>query len=304
MLLQYIHGVLLTSFTEVSVTVIHDMNATANAERGDEVPLLTIGEVAQAVDMTVRNLREWKTLGLLPPAEIRGRAGYYDPSVVDRIQRIQRLHEEGFPLELIRRMLDASGESADEVMRFARALRAPFRDDQPPVVDLDEWAAMWGSKRPADLRRARELGLIRNRADGTLEYTSTRMAEIGAELNKLGLTLSETLDATAAIRAHADGLAELFESVWMKHVWQTYLDAGMPESELPRLQETLATVQPLAVDAVLALFTVAMESRIEQGISREIERAASGRPKPGGAKTRRQPIPATAKTSRRRASPE
>jgi DNA-binding transcriptional MerR regulator len=258
----------------MSVTVIPDMHAADNSEQGSAEELLTIGEVAHAVGMTVRNLREWKTLGLLPPAEIRGRAGYYHPSVVDRIRRIQRLHEEGFPLELIRRMLDASGDNADQVMRFARALRAPFRDDQPPVVDLDEWARMWGSRRPADLSRAQKLGLIRKRADGQFEYTSTRMGEIGTELNKLGLTLQETLDATAQIRAHADGLADLFERVWMKHVWQPYLDAGTPETELPRLQETLATVQPLAVDAVLAMFTVAMESRIEHGISREIERAA------------------------------
>jgi DNA-binding transcriptional MerR regulator len=253
------------------------MNAAANPEPENAEPLLTIGEVAQQVGMTVRNLREWKTLGLLPPAEIRGRAGYYQPLVVDRIRRIQRLHAEGFPLELIRRMLEASGESANEVMRFARTLRAPFRDDQPPVVDLGEWAAMWGSKKPSDLRRARELGLIRKRPDGQLEYTSSRMAEIGKELNRLGLSLQETLDATAEIRAHADGLAELFEHVWMKHIWQPYVDAGMPQSQLPELQETVATVQPLAVDAVLALFTVAMESRIEQGISREIERAACSR---------------------------
>src|SRR5205807_8339864 len=92
--------------------------------------------------------------------------------------------------------------------------------------------------------------------------------------NRLGLSLQETLGATAGIRAHADGLAELFERVWMKHIWEPYVEAGMPQRALPQLQETVGTVQPLAVDAVLALFTVAMENRIEQGISREIERAA------------------------------
>ena len=55
--------------------------------------------------MTVRNLREWRTLGLLPPAEIRGRVGYYDESVVERIEGVKQLQAEGFPLDLIRRML-------------------------------------------------------------------------------------------------------------------------------------------------------------------------------------------------------
>jgi len=243
----------------------------------DDAASLTIDELAQRVGMTVRNLREWRTLGLLPRAEIRGRVGYYDPAVVARIEGIQRLHAEGFPLDLIRRMLDASGELGDEVMRFAGALRAPFREHDAPVVDLAEWETKWGSGGPDDLRRALELGLIRERADGRLEFTSARVARVGEALHALGLTMEEILDATAEIRANADRIADLFERVWLRHVWQPFLDAGMPEDSLPRLQEMLAEVQPLAMDAVVALFTVAMEAKIEEGIAREVERAAEGK---------------------------
>jgi DNA-binding transcriptional MerR regulator len=250
------------------------MSAHSNPEPSLGDDLLTIDELSRRVGMTVRNLREWRTLGLLPAAEIRGRVGYYDAAVVERIKGVQNLHSEGFPLDLIRRLLDASGESGDEVMRFARALRAPFRDDRPPIVDLDEWAELWGAINDEDLRYALDVGLIRERDDDQLEYTSSRVAEVGRALHALGLTLHQTLDATAEIRAHADGVAELFERVWLEHIWQPYLDVGMPESELPKLRQTLATVQPLAMDAVVALFTVAMESRIEQSITREVERAA------------------------------
>jgi DNA-binding transcriptional MerR regulator len=233
---------------------------------------LTIDDLAQQVGMTVRNLREWRTLGLLPPAEIRGRVGYYDPSLVTRIEGIQQLQAQGFPLELIRRMLDASGELGDEVMRFAGALRAPFREGDAPVVDLAEWQRRWGSSDPADLGRAVELGLIREREDGRLQFASGRVAQVGETLHDLGLSIQEILDATAEIRSHADSIAELFERVWLTHVWQPFIDEGMPESGLPRLQETLAQVQPLAMDAVVALFTVAMEAKIEEGIAREVER--------------------------------
>ena len=234
---------------------------------------LTIDELAQQVGMTVRNLREWRTLGLLPPAEIRGRVGYYDPSVVTRIEWIKQLHEQGFKLDLIRRMLDASDGFGEDVMRLASTLRAPFREEDAPVVDLVELARRWGSVSPGKLRRAAELGLIRKRPDGRYEFTSARVARVGEALQELGLSLQETLDATAEIRAHADSIAELFEGVWMRHVWQPFLDAGMPESALPQLQQTLSEVQPLAMDAVVALFAVAMEARIEQGIAREVERA-------------------------------
>jgi DNA-binding transcriptional MerR regulator len=266
-----------TTVPEVSVTVIPKLNEEDNPQ--PDGTSLTIDELAQRVGMTVRNLREWRTLGLLPRAEIRGRVGYYDPAVVARIEGIQRLHAEGFPLELIRRMLDMSGDLGDEVMRFAGALRAPFREQDAPVVDLAEWESRWGASGPDDLHRALELGLIRERADGRLEFASARVARVGEALHALGLSLQEILDATAEIRANADRIADLFEQVWLRHVWQPFIDAGMPEDSLPRLQETLAQVQPLAMDAVVALFTVAMEAKIEEGIAREVARAAEGKRK-------------------------
>ena len=245
-----------------------------------EAAALTIGDLAERVGMTVRNLREWRTLGLLPPAQMRGRVGYYDEGVVARVERIKELHERGFPLELIRRMLEASDGYGDDVMRLASALRTPFREEKPPVVDLAELARRWGSVSPAKLRRAEKLGLIRRRRGGRYEFTSATVARVGDTLHELGLSLKETLDATAEIRAHADAIAQLFEDIWMKHIWEPFLESGAPEEKLPELQETLAEVQPLSRDAVVALFTVAMEARIEQGIAREVERELRKR-KPG-----------------------
>ena len=190
---------------------------------------LTVDELAERVGMTVRNLREWKTLGLLPPAEMRGRVGYYQPEVVDRVERIKKLHAEGFTLELIARMLDAGGD----VMRLAETLRAPVRAS-----------------------------------------TDQRMAEIAGSLQELGLPVDDFLQASARIRAKTEEIAEIFEQVWLENIWQPFVDAGMPESELPRLQDTAARVKPLAVDTVIALFTSAMDAQIERGIERELGRLA------------------------------
>ena len=256
------------------------MSTRRNIEEGERASL-TIGDLAERVGMTVRNLREWRTLGLLPPAELRGRVGYYDEAVVARVERIKKLHEQGFPLELIRRMLEASDGYGDDVMGLASALRAPFRDEEAPVVDLVELARRWGSVNPAQLRRAEKLGLIRRRRGGRYEFTSARVARVGEALHELGLSLKETLDATAEIRAHTDAIARLFEDVWMKHIWEPFLASGAPDEKLPELRQTLAEVQPLARDAVMALFTVAMEAKIEEGIAREVERELS-RPAPSG----------------------
>ena len=251
------------------------MASTRNPEA--ETTGLTIDELARRVGMSVRNLREWRTLGLLPAAELRGRVGYYDEAVVSRVERIKELHAEGFTLELIRRMLDSSGAAGDDVLDLAGALRSPFREPDPPIVDVEEWEQRWGSKKPKHLKKAVELGLVRERDDGRLEYTSAEVARVGETLHALGLSINEVLAATAEIRAHADGLADLFERVWLEHVWQPFVDAGRPQSGLPALRATLDQVQPLAKDAVAAIFTVAMEAKIEQSIAREVERAAKAK---------------------------
>lgn len=239
---------------------------------GDEATL-TIDELAQRVGMTVRNLREWRALGLLPAPEMRGRVGYYGAGTVARIERIRQLHAEGFTLELIRRLLDASGDASDEVLGFARALREPFRDEHPPPADPAELAANWGITDPAMLERALELGLLRRREDGGLEFTSARVARVGEKLHELGLTAEQSLDATAEIRTSADRVAELFHRTWLDHVWQPFLDAGQPPERWAEIRRHMEELQPLAIDAVIGIFQVAMEAKIEEGIALEVERA-------------------------------
>jgi DNA-binding transcriptional MerR regulator len=202
------------------------------------LPSLTIDELADRVGMTVRNLREWRTLGLLPRAEMRGRVGYYPPEVVDRVERIKQLHAEGFTLELISRMLAAGGAAGDEVMRLAAILRAPF--------DLDAAAG---------------------------EAPAARLARLRESLGRLGLSEDQVLGAVAKIQAHTEQIAEIFEQVWMADVWAPFVDDGMPEDELPRIQTTAAQVKPLALETVAALFAIAMDAQIERGIARELARA-------------------------------
>ena len=202
---------------------------------------LTINDLAERAGMTVRNLREWRTLGLLPRATMRGRVGYYEPEILDRVRRIQRLHAEGFTLDLIARMLDAGGDAADEVIRLAAALHAPY--------DIEGAAP---GKPPRE-----------------------RMAQIKASLDELGLTTEQIAEATARIREHVEAIAEVFEQVWRDSIWEPFVEAGMPDAELPRIQATAARVKPLALEAVVAQFTLAMEAQIERGIARELDRANS-----------------------------
>lgn len=243
-------------------------------------PSFTIDDVARRVGMTVRNLREWRALGLLPAPTMRGRAGFYDEAVVRRVQDVQQLHAEGFPLELIRRVLDAGDDVGTQVMRLAESLRAPVGDDDSS--DPLDLAARWGATRPEHLQRAVELGLMRPGADGDLAFTSPRVPKVGEAMRRMGLSIEETLEATAAVRASLDDVAARFEQVWLDHVWEPFVADGMPEQRRPEIAALLAELPERALDAVIALFGVAMAERIDAGIAREASRVVSGATGPGG----------------------
>src|SRR3954453_16094098 len=106
---------------------------------------LTIDELAQRLGMTTRNIREYQVLGLLPPTRKRGRSGYYGLDHIARAGRIRELRSDGFPLELIRRVLHA--EADDPPPSFPRNRREPFQDEEPEVVDAAELERRFG---PAD----------------------------------------------------------------------------------------------------------------------------------------------------------
>src|SRR3954453_23092170 len=104
--------------------------------------------------------------GLRPPPDARGPTGYYGPEHIARIELIRELQSEGFNLESIRRLLSDAGSGSDEVLRFTRALREPFEDEEPQIVEAAELAARWRADDPKLLERAERLGFLRSLGDG------------------------------------------------------------------------------------------------------------------------------------------
>jgi DNA-binding transcriptional MerR regulator len=236
---------------------------------------LTIDELAQRTGMTVRNIRAHQSRGLLPPPDVRGRIGYYGHEHVARIELIRELQGEGFNLEAIRRLLQSTNGSTDEVLRFTRAVRAPFEDEQPEIVDLSELAERWGGRAdPSQLQRSIELGLLRPLGQGRFEQPSPRLARAGAELASLGIPIETALDITAELRRHADGVAEAFVRLFLEEVWKPFEDAGRPQERWAEVRDALERLRPLASEALLAVFQLAMTEATERAFGRELERIA------------------------------
>jgi DNA-binding transcriptional MerR regulator len=91
--------------------------------------MLTIGQLAAYAGVTVRAVRHYHKIGLLPEPE-RDHSGYrtYDAAAVVRLIRIHTLADAGVPLARAQELLDASPEEfADGVQEIDKELRAEIR---------------------------------------------------------------------------------------------------------------------------------------------------------------------------------
>jgi DNA-binding transcriptional MerR regulator len=241
---------------------------------------LTIDELARRTGMTVRNIRAHQSRGLLPAPEVRGRTGYYGDEHVARLELIRELQADGFNLSSIKRVIGDVGKSSSAVLDFTRAVRTPFEQEQPEIVDVAEWAERWQGTGFADpaatMRRAADLGLIRLLGDGRIEILSPALARAGAELAALGVTPDTALEVLESLRRSARGVSRTFVNLFLTEVWEPFDRAGRPEQDWPKVREALDRLRPLASEALLAAFQPVMTEAVEKAFERALKQEAGG----------------------------
>jgi DNA-binding transcriptional MerR regulator len=242
---------------------------------------MTIDELARRTGMTVRNIRAHQSRGLLPPPQVVGRTGYYDQDHVARLELIKEMQADGFNLGAIARLLEGVGESSGEVLGFARAVRAPFEDEEPEILHEDEIANRWGGEADASLfERAEQLGLLRPLGAGRYEVVSPRVLRAGSELAELGIPPETALDVAAKVHRQSREVARVFIELFLENVWKPFERAGRPDEEWPRVREALERLRPLASEALLGIFQLAMTDATEKAFGRALERELGGQDHP------------------------
>jgi DNA-binding transcriptional MerR regulator len=274
----------------------------SKSEGGKAAERLTIGELARRTGMTVRNIRAHQTRGLLPPPEVQGRTGYYNEDHVARIELTREMQAEGLNLEAIRRVLDHTG-SSQEIVDFARAVRAPFEDEVPEIFDAAELAVSWKVEKvdPKLLRRAEELGILRELPGGKIEAISPRLQRAGAEMVELGVSPEAGLALARKLHEQAEGAALAYVDLFVKEIWEPFDRAGRPEEDWPKVREALERLRPLASDALLAMFQLTMGEATEKAAERTLQREAEPEP-PRHKRSKGRRSSAARRSSRRRKS--
>jgi hypothetical protein len=211
---------------------------------------LTIGELADASGMTVRNIRNHQSRGLLPPPEVEARTGYYGADHLERLRLIKAMQADGFNLEAIRRLLDSEG-----VVGFHHAVTAPFAVGPPVVVDD------LGGLDPRPLERE---GLVTPLGDGRSRVTSPPLLRAAQDAVRRGVSLEAALAASARVRESCEAMARTFIDLFVQELWR-------PQR---RPEETVAAVEglrPVAAATVQAHFERAMAAEVERAFARELD---------------------------------
>ena len=224
---------------------------------------LTIEELAAATGQTVRNIREHQTRGLLPPPLLQGRKGSYDERHVARLNFIAELQRQGLNLQAIHWLLErAPADAAEEIVRFERALFAPWGNDRSVRWTTAELEERMGPIDPAQLRRAVELDLVRPAGAESWEIVSARLLEAGADLLELGIPLDAAFDVVEELKVQTTATARTFVKLFLTHVWAPFDAEGRPADKWEVVGLALERLRPIATQALLAVFAQSMESTV------------------------------------------
>jgi DNA-binding transcriptional MerR regulator len=265
-----------------------DASATRAAKRNANAPPdtpgtdtgandLTIEQLAGAVGMTVRNIRNHHTRGLLPAPEVRARIGYYNAEHVARLRLIQDLQADGFNLAAIERLLGSSDGLAGRLLGLRRAVTTPFEPETPEVFTAEELEQRFGPAEARDTELVGKLRLLLPLGEGRFEAPSPSLLAAAEQVMALGIPLRTTLLLVEKMSRDCDSVSRAFTKLFLKEVWEPFQKAGSPDEGWDELIENIDSLRPLASEALLALFKLRMTTQLEDAFGKVIEHQAKRR---------------------------
>lgn len=242
------------------------------ANSPDSEASLTVEQLAYETGMSVRNIRNHQSRGLLPPPEVRARVGYYGPAHVARLRLIQEMQAEGFKLSAISRLIGEHGEDADRFVGLRQAVTAPFATEAPEVYDRAELIEIFGADDDRLIDKAKKLGLLVDLGEERYEAPSPALIRAAEEVLGMGIELPAALAAIEKLSRNAQASARTFVDLFVENVWKPFDEAGRPEEGWEEIIAAIGHLRPLAFDALSATFRLSLTAEIEKAFGEVLER--------------------------------
>ena len=200
------------------------MTQTSDAPPAD----LTVDELAEATGVSVRNIRYYATLGLLPPPERRGRVAFYGARHRALLDLTMALQEHGFTLQAIERYL--SRMPADTTIEDIAMQRAMITS--------------WTTPDAEEVQR-----------------------DIARELRALGLPRDALALAHELVAQHLEALAADLRDVLQDAVLDPWRRTQHSAEERAALEAALPRLRGLVVQSVMISFQSAMNRVISRSLA-------------------------------------
>jgi len=233
---------------------------------------LTVEQLAYETGMSVRNIRNHQSRGLLPPPEVRARTGYYGPDHVARLRLIQEMQAEGFKLSAISRLIGEHGADADRFVGLRQAVTAPFADEAPEVLSREELVERFGVDDDKILNKAQKLGLLIDLGDERYEAPSPALLQAAEDVLKMGIGLPAALAAIEKLNKNSHSAARTFVDLFLDELWKPFDEAGRPDEGWPEMIAAIERLRPLAVEALNATFRLILTEEVEKAFGEVLER--------------------------------
>lgn len=188
---------------------------------------LTVDDLARRAGLPVRTIREYQTMGVLPPPAKRGRVGIYGPSHLRRLNLIGRLQDRGYSLAGIRDLLGAWRDGADlgEVLGLGPDELVHIDEPGAPAT-ADQLARLLPGLVPGRLDELIATGVVERSGPGRYSVPSPSLLALTADALDAGYHPDRVLALLGTIAAAADTVAEAV---------MTTLAARPPDADPDRL---------------------------------------------------------------------
>lgn len=227
--------------------------------------LLTIDELAAAASTSVRTARYYASLGLLPPAERRGRLAYYDERHLAALRLVRALQEHGFSLADIQEYLERVPEGATaEDLVIQRVMLTPWANARTETVSRAELETRVGRRlTAADIAWLEQVRAIRATNDG---YELQMTFPISSQLLDLDIPRDAVTLADAAISRHMDALVDELTEVVRTEVLAPFRAEPRTDAERDRFEHSLRMLRQLTLEALVAAFQRASNQAIVRAL--------------------------------------
>jgi DNA-binding transcriptional MerR regulator len=223
-----------------------------------------VEQLAQQTGMTVRNIRNHQSRGLLPPPQVVARVGYYGPEHVERLRLIREMQADGFNLSAIKRLL-ATG--ADQLRDLKRVIEAPFEAESPEIFTTEELAERFGPLDERTMAKALKLEVLVPLGDGRFEAPSPALLRAAQVALERGIPLAAALSVVERVKRNCESTSRAFVQLFMDELLRR-------EEGWSDVVESIGQLRPVASETVLALFKQTMAVEIERAFAKELERQA------------------------------